>query len=208
MEGIQPNEIYIEPIYAWAFSENLEIPSNVAPETRELRRRLDRCNLNPRDPATYERHVLRLMKAVYLLRWFYEKPNQLQGDRKRITRLTNLQRNLKELDMFDDLHLSAYLNSSAIIKRLKVACKLERKRLSQPFQLEILHVVAEIYPFLTSYTLSLSKGSKFMELAGEIDGYITGRELADPAASMADYAKNYGFNIEKYKRLEEILKED
>ncbi len=205
MKDMHRNSSKIETMYEWALSEKLEVPSSIASEAKELRNRIGNCKLKPRDPATYERQLLRLMKAVFWLRWNYETPYELQGDQKRVSRLRNLLRNLNELDMFDDIHLSAYLDSFGVIRRLRAACEQERKRLSKPFQLQILHALAEIYPFLTSFKLSTSKGSKFMELAGEIDGFITGRELADHASSMADYAERHGFDIGKYSRQEEIV---
>ena len=192
----------IKPIYQWALGEDLEIPSDLEPEVRGLKKMIENCNLRPRDPATYQRHVLRLMKAVYWLKWVHKNPDERQGDQERITKLGNLINSLKPLDKSDELNLSCYYDDTDLIRKFREACQREWEWLRRPFQLLVLNTLAEIYPFLTSFKISKNKGSKFMELAGIIDGYITNRVLTDPAASMADYAKRYRFDIEVYRRLE------
>lgn len=201
------NKEYLAPIYAWALGDSLEIPPKLGPELRDLHHIIYSCKLKPRDPATHERDVLRLIKAVCWLKWVHENPDDRQGDSERISRLTAVIYRIEKLDLSDVLNLEAYFDRPKLIEQFKQACTREREYLKRPFQLLILETLASIYPFLTSYKLSMSKGSAFMKLVGEIDRYVTGRIVTNPAECMADCAKKYKFDIEKYRLLEQYVTE-
>ncbi len=197
----------LAPEYVWALSSAETIPENLKSEVGALRKRIDMVNIKPRDPETYEKWMVQLLKLAYHLKWIHECDKEVPAVKYRIKCLRGALRELRPLGWIDELELEGYLDKGNILGEFRQVCEMEINRLNYPFVMVVLHHVADIYPFLSKHPVSKTKHSTFMELAGEINCFVTNNYLiVNPEESMAYYAKKYGFEIGKYLDMHRRLK--